>query len=115
MKIKFTETQLCEAISEVLDESNSCGCPEMLNEELTMDDKKEIKNLIKKEVKDFIGAIGNQDFEAVVTKIVKEKIKGDKELEKHLVEISRNVLVQLYKALWVKRHFWSNSLKNDAN
>ena len=50
-----------------------------------------------------------------IEKMVADKIKGDKGLEDKMVEISRNVLTQLFKALWTKRSFWKSGLSNKAS
>lgn len=52
------------------------------------------------------------EFKTKVEKIVKDKLKNDKELEDKVVEISANVLTQLFKTLWVKRGSWRNNLSN---
>jgi hypothetical protein len=53
-------------------------------------------------------------FKEKIEKIVKDKLKNDKEMEDKVVEITRNVLTQLYKTLWVKRGMWRNSLSNKS-
>ena len=73
-----------------------------LTEELT---KADIKAEVEK-------ALKSTDLKDVITRIVKDKIKNDPELEKHIVDINSNVLTQLYKTLWTKRAFWKSSLKN---
>jgi len=73
-----------------------------LNEELTKSDvKDEVSNMLQSDA-----------LKDKVTKILKDKIKNDPELEKFMVDISKNVLTQLYKTLWTKRGFWQSSLKN---
>jgi hypothetical protein len=76
-----------------------------LNEELTKTD-------ISKEMKIYMDS---NAFKDKIEKIVKDRIKNDKVLEDKVVEISRNVLIQLYKTLWNKRSLWSNNLTNKAN
>ena len=73
-----------------------------LNEELTKAD-------VDKKID---AKFDSRDFESKIEKIVKEKLKGNKELEDKVVDITKNVLTQLYKALWTKRSFWSSTLKN---
>lgn len=73
-----------------------------LNEELT---KTEVKDQIKKYV-------DSSEFNAKIEKIVRDRIKNEKELENKVVEITKNVMIQLYKTLWVKRSMWVNQLKN---
>jgi hypothetical protein len=76
-----------------------------LTEDLTKAD-------ISKEVKIYMDS---NDFKAKVEKIVKDRLKNDKELEDKVVEITRNVLTQLYKTLWVKRSVWRNNLTNKSS
>jgi hypothetical protein len=75
-----------------------------LNEEMT---KTEVKNQIKT-------YIDSGDFNAKIEKIVKDRIKNEKELESKVVEITKNVMIQLYKTLWVKRSMWVNQLSNKS-
>jgi hypothetical protein len=78
-----------------------------------MDDKNNIsKSDLKKEMKVFLST---SDFENKVSKIVKNRLKDDKELEDKVVEITKNVITQLFKTLWVKRATWSNNLTNKGN
>lgn len=76
-----------------------------LNEDLTKSD-------VSKEVKIFMDT---KTFNDKVEKIIKDKIKNDKELEDKVVDITKNVLTQLYKTLWNKRNFWQSSLSNKNN
>ena len=75
-----------------------------LNEELT---KSDVKDEIDKAMK-------STALSDLVAKVVKDRIKNDKELERFMVDINKNVLTQLYKTLWTKRNFWQSSLKNTA-
>ena len=76
-----------------------------LTEDLTKAD-------ISKEVKIYMDS---NDFKAKIEKIVKDRLKDDKELEDKVVEITKNVLTQLYKTLWVKRGVWRNNLTNKSS
>ena len=75
-----------------------------LNEELT---KTDVKDEVNK-------ALESDKLKQLITKIVKDKIKNDPELERYFVDINKNVLTQLYKTLWTKRGFWQSALKNKA-
>ncbi len=55
------------------------------------------------------------EFKTKIEKIVKDRIKNEKELEDKVVEITKNVLTQLYKTLWVRRNAWLNGLNNQKN
>jgi len=76
-----------------------------LNEELTKTD-------VSKEVKIYMDS---NEFKSKIEKIVKDRLKNDKELEDKVVDITRNVLTQLYKTLWVKRGVWRSSLSNKSS
>ena len=79
-----------------------------LNEALSREDKSDIKDEV-------IKALKSNDLKGVIEKLVSKEIKGNKALEKETVEITKNVLTQLYKTLWVKRGFWQGMLKNQAS
>lgn len=78
--------------------------------------KKLVENLTKadisKEVKLYLDSAA---FKVKIEKIVKDRIKTDKALEDKVVEITKNVLTQLYKTLWVKRGVWRNNLSNKSS
>jgi len=82
---------------------------EPLNEELTRIDKSDIKKLIQKEIET---SLKSTTFKEKVSDAVTKDVKKNPELEKMVVEITRNVITQLYKVLWMRRTFWRNSLKN---
>lgn len=75
-----------------------------LNEELT---KADVDDMIDKKIK-------SNTLEDLIAKVVKDKIKNDKELERYFVDINKNVQTQLYKTLWTKRGFWQSALKNTS-
>ena len=111
MKVRVTESELKSYFSEVIGEMDNG----ILNEALTQTDKSDIKSLVKKEIKDFLENNRSAEFENKVGEIIKKKMKNDKDIEKYLVELTRNVLIQLYKNLWTRRNFWSSDLKNSPN
>ena len=76
-----------------------------LNEELTKAD-------VSKELKIYMDTT---EFKNKIEKIVKDRIKDDKGLEDKVVDITKNVLTQLYKTLWTKRGLWVNNLSNKSN
>lgn len=84
---------------------------------MSQDNKKFIKESlnksdISKEMKVFMDS---KEFENKITNIIKDRLKNNKELEDKVVEITRNVLIQLHKTLWVKRSTWVNSLSNKSS
>lgn len=114
MKIRLKQQELDEFFSEAMDRMEVCPCGEIVSEALTATDKSDIKSMIKQEIKDFLEMNRSSDFEKRVEKIIKNKFKNDKDIEKHLVDVTKNVLVQLYKTLWTRRSFWANDLKNSS-
>jgi hypothetical protein len=76
-----------------------------INEELTKSD-------ISKELKVYMNT---SEFKTKIEKIVKDKLKNDKELEDKIVEITGNVISSLYKTLWNKRGLWQNNLSNKSS
>ena len=76
-----------------------------IKEELTKSD-------VSKEIKVYMDS---NEFKKKIEKIVKDRIKNEKELEDKVVDITSNVLTQLYKTLWVKRAVWKNNLSNKSN
>ena len=70
------------------------------------------KSDINKQVKIYMDST---EFKAKIEKIVKDKLKNEKEIEDKVVEISKNVLSQLFKTLWVKRTTWKNNLTNKSS
>lgn len=111
MKLKITESQLDQYFKESLIEMDD----KTINEALTATDKSDIKVLIKNEIKDFLSITRGSQFETKVMDIVKDTFKSNKDFENKIVEITRNVLVQLYKQLWTRRSFWVNDLKNSPS
>jgi hypothetical protein len=77
-----------------------------IKESLTQSDENRIGVMIRKEIKDAFG----DDLEKKVLKIIQKELKG-KNLRKDILDINKDVLVQLYKELWTKRQFWINSIK----
>jgi hypothetical protein len=76
-----------------------------INEELKKSD-------INKGIKTYMDTT---EFKTKIEKIVKDRIKNEKELEDKVVEITKNVITQLYKTLWIKRGFWQSNISNKSN
>lgn len=74
------------------------------------------KELTKSDIKDeVIKVLDSNEFKRKITDLVANELKSHPELQKQVVEITRNVLTQLYKTLWVKRSFWQSQLKNKSS
>lgn len=79
-------------------------------------DKKINENMTKTDVnKEIKVYLDTKDFKNKIEKIVKDRLKNEKELEDRVVEITKNVITQLYKTLWIKRATWQNNLTNKNN
>jgi hypothetical protein len=75
--------------------------------------KEELKKSdVTKELKNYIDS---KTFETKIEKMIKDRFKNDKDLEDKIVDVTKNVLTQLYKILWVKRTAWINNLSNKTN
>ncbi len=74
------------------------------------------EDLSKTDVRDEIEKyLKTNNFIDLVRKEVISQLGKSKEVEDKMVEISSNVLVQLYKSLWTKRGFWKSDLKNSPS
>ncbi len=112
--MRLTEAQFADYFRQALQE-DMCGCSEMINEQLSPTDKSDIKAMIRKEIKDFLDVNRSSEFETKVADIIKKRFKSDKDFEKYFVDVTRNVLIQLYKNLYTRRNFWANDLKNASS
>jgi hypothetical protein len=79
---------------------------QIIRESLTKTDEKEIGVMIRKEIK---GAFGG-DLERKVKDIISKEIKGSP-FEKQVVKISKDVLEQLYRELWMRRSVWKAGIR----
>ena len=79
---------------------------QIISETLTKTDESKIGVMIRKEIKDAFGS----DLEKKVLKILEKELKG-KKFRKKIVDINKDVLVQLHKELWMRRQFWLTALK----
>tara|TARA_Y100000389_G_scaffold14609_1_gene12970 strand:+ start:22088 stop:22348 length:261 start_codon:yes stop_codon:yes gene_type:complete len=79
---------------------------QIISESLTKTDENKIGVMIRKEIKDAFGS----DLEKKVLKILEKELKGTK-FRKNIVDINKDVLVQLHKELWMRRQFWLTALK----
>lgn len=82
-----------------------------LDEELNKSDKNEIQKMIDSSIDDLVK---DTKFVKKVEKLVKDnmKISGNKGLENEITDISKEVITQLFRVLWVRRNFWKNGITN---
>jgi uncharacterized hydantoinase/oxoprolinase family protein len=79
---------------------------QLIREALTKTDENKIGVMISKEIKDAFGS----DFEKKVLKIIQKELKSSK-FKKDIVEINKDVLVKLYRELWMRRQMWLTGIK----
>lgn len=82
-----------------------------LRESITPSDKTEIERIIRKEIKDFTE---ETKFKNKIKDMISDDHKS-RDFERKMVELSKNVLVQLFKQMYNKRSFWASGLSNDAS
>ena len=79
---------------------------QIIEEELTKTDENKIGVMIRKEIKKSFGG----DLEKKVLKIIEKELKSSK-FKKDIVEINKDVLVKLYRELWMRRQMWLTGIK----
>jgi hypothetical protein len=85
---------------------NDLRLKQIISETLSKTDENKIGVMIRKEIKDAFG----DDFEKKVLKIIEKELKGSK-FKNEIVEINKDVLVKLYRELWMRRQMWLTGIK----
>ena len=114
MKLYIKDKELDSIIKEIITEQDNGICPGILSEGEKALDKNDVKAIVKSELRDFLDMNRNDNFENRVKKIVKSTIK-DKDMEKYVVDITKNVITQLYKQLYMRRGVFISGLTNSPN
>lgn len=107
IKVQITESELTDHISSILFGDTTVS-KKIIKEGVTTSDKADIKSLVRAEIKDFLKITQSESLDKMVSDMVKESIKKDKDVEKHMVEITKSVLIEFYKTLWTRRTFISS-------
>ena len=102
-KIEIKESELISLI-----EKSIYGAQHgrVIKEALTDADEKKIGVIARRELKDY-----EIKLEKKIDQLIKKSFKG-KDFEDKTIKIAKNAIVQLYKALWIRRTFWSEYIKN---
>jgi hypothetical protein len=74
---------------------------------MTAQDKKEIEDIVRKEVKKFMETT---DAHKIVIKLIQDEL-GTKKIDDKIVDLSTKVVVELFKTLWQRKSFWETALK----
>ena len=75
---------------------------------LTSQDKREIENITKKEIRDFMNS---SNATKIVVKMIQDEL-GTKKFVDKIVDLSTKVVVELFKTLWQRKSFWETALKS---
>lgn len=78
---------------------------------LTQTDKNEIQSLIKKEIKDFIGANTTRQFEDKVLDLVIKDLNRGK-TEKEIKNLVIKLFTEFYGMMYQQRSMWQSRLRN---
>lgn len=78
---------------------------------LTATDKREIETLIKKEIKDFIGANTTRQFEDKVLDLVIKDLKRGK-TEKEIKDLVIRLFTEFYGMMYQQRSMWQSRLRS---
>ena len=75
---------------------------------LTSQDEREIENITKKEIRDFMNS---SNATKIVVKMIQDEL-GTKKIDDKIVDLSTKVVVELFKTLWQRKSFWETALKS---
>ena len=78
---------------------------------LTSAEKKEIETLIRKEIKDFIGASTTKQFETKVLDLVIKDLKRGK-TEKEIKDLVIKMFTEFYGMMYQQRSMWQSRLRS---
>jgi uncharacterized protein (UPF0335 family) len=78
---------------------------------LTSAEKREIETLIRKEIKDFIGASTTKQFETKVLDLVIKDLKRGK-TEKEIKDLVIKMFTEFYGMMYQQRSMWQSRLRS---
>lgn len=88
--------------------SNNINIRSIIQEELKKSDEKKIASIAKKEAEKYLKSNVAKNE---IKKMMKDAVKG-KGHEDVVVDIVRNMMVQLFRELWIKRNLWKSNIHN---
>jgi len=93
--------------------SNRVNIKHILKEELNKSDEAKIKKIARDEFDTLIKRHLNSDqLEKKVQELVLKHLKKDKPTQREVSSITKEVILKLYKVLWMRKNFWSNNLES---
>jgi hypothetical protein len=75
---------------------------------LTDTDKKEIERIARREIKDFID---KPAFVKEISTIIEKELKSNGKNRQEIVDLTSQVILELYKTFWFRKSLWYNELK----
>ena len=81
---------------------------------LTQADKKEIETMVRKEIKDFLGATSVSKFENILIDKIRSEIKKGN-IRGYINDVIVKMFHEFYYLLWTGRTHWEGRLKNLKN
>lgn len=92
---------------------NQVNIRHILKEELNKSDEAKIKKIARDEFDKMITKHLNSDqLEKKVKELVLKHLKKDKPTQREVASITKEVILKLYKVLWMRKNFWSSNLEN---
>ncbi len=75
---------------------------------LTDTDRKEIERIARREIKDFID---KPAFVKEISTIIEKELKSNGKNRQEIVDLTSQVILELYKTFWFRKSLWYNELK----
>jgi hypothetical protein len=78
---------------------------------LNQTEKREIENLIKKEIKDFLGSTTAKQFEDKFVERISKEMKKNGKLDGQLKDLIIKSFREFYTIMYQQRSFWESKFK----
>jgi hypothetical protein len=75
---------------------------------LTDTDRKEIERITRRELKDFME---KPAFVKEISTIIEKELKSNKKNRQEIVDLTSQVILELYKTFWIRKSLWYDELK----
>jgi len=82
----------------------------ILIESLTATDIGEIEKIARREAKNIV----DNKMAKKIEDTIKKEIKGNKDLEDRITDITANVMTQLFKSLWTRKSYWMTGIRSKS-
>jgi Rod binding domain-containing protein len=79
---------------------------------LNQTEKKEIENLIKKEIKDFLGSSTAKQFEDKFVERISKEMKKNGKLDGQLKDLIIKSFREFYTIMYQQRSFWESKFRS---